>query len=127
GPHTRRYHGLFIASITPPVQRRLVLHSVFERLTIGQTTVDIGRQRFGEAFLEHPAPSTVQPEFATGVDERGEFARWQWTFSVEGFDVSLQRTLRFDPRAARAVLTYSLTTHAPSVRLEIRPLIPLRD
>lgn len=127
GPHTRRYHGLFITSITPPVQRRVVLHSVFERLTVGQTTVDIGRQRFGDAFLEHPAPPTIQPEFATGVDGRGAFARWQWTISVGGYEVSLQRVLRFDPRAAGAALTYTLTTDAPTVRLEIRPLIPLRD
>ena len=59
GCNTRRYHGLLIASASPPVDRIAALATVMEQVQVGQTSVDLATNEFADAFsprgMEHLA------------------------------------------------------------------------
>ncbi|TGC11531.1 amylo-alpha-1,6-glucosidase [Methanolobus halotolerans] len=68
GMNTRKYHGLMIAAMNPPVQRRLLLSSLDEEIRIGEETYYLGVHKYpgnihphGYQYLENfttePVPS----------------------------------------------------------------------
>ena len=41
GANTRRYHGLLVASLKPPVSRHLILSKIDESITVGDETFNL--------------------------------------------------------------------------------------
>ncbi len=54
GMNTRRYHGLLVAAVAPPVRRVVVLSSMIEQLVIDEQTIELSTFRFADADLLHP-------------------------------------------------------------------------
>ncbi len=52
--NTRRYHGLLVAAVAPPVRRVVVLSSMIEQLVIDEQTIELSTFRFADADLLHP-------------------------------------------------------------------------
>ncbi len=53
GAHTRRYHGLLVASMRPPVERNVVLSKLDETLVIGDRRVELATNTYGGVI--HPS------------------------------------------------------------------------
>src|SRR5688572_6740857 len=54
GANTRRYHGLLVAAISPPVGRVLALHSMIEQIIIDDASHDLSTHQFGDQLMLHP-------------------------------------------------------------------------
>jgi len=53
GANTRKYHGLLVASLMPPIDRMLVLSKVEETIRIGGKTYELSTNRYpGVGILE---------------------------------------------------------------------------
>jgi predicted glycogen debranching enzyme len=118
GIHTRRYHGLLIAAIKPPVGRMLLV-SKFEE------TLIVGGQRFELSANEYPG--AIHPrgfEYLTGF----RLDPWPiYTFGVAG--VKLEKSIFMAHGRNTTVASY-IVLNAPQaveIQLELRPLIAGRD
>lgn len=125
GVPTRGYHGLLIASMAPPIQRELVLHSLAETVVLDvgtprERSIDLSSYRFrgGDGPVDHPRGYTHCVSFERGVSCR-------WVFRVE--DVEIVRTLHRYHRQSAVALEYSLRSGAGLARLNLRPLLAMRD
>lgn len=74
GANTRRYHGLLVAAFNPPADRRALVSGIEEKLTTGETSVELSSHAFPgvvhpqgyqylESFERRPLPRAV---FSTG-------------------------------------------------------------
>ncbi|MEM1330979.1 MAG: amylo-alpha-1,6-glucosidase [Planctomycetota bacterium] len=127
GVNTRRYHGMLIAATQPPVGRVMLLNQVHERLVIGNEGEDGAAEFFLSLF-----------HFAGGDDralrhpylvrfERGRSVRWTFHLPTCAGLVKVQRELRFHRDCNACEVTYRVETPGLAARLELRPLIALRD
>jgi predicted glycogen debranching enzyme len=71
GANTRRYHGLLVAAVNPPVQRTVLLSKVDEEITLGSASYKLGVNEWkdstidpqGYYYLEKVSVSPVSVEF----------------------------------------------------------------
>jgi predicted glycogen debranching enzyme len=123
GVPTRRYHGLLVASLSPPVQREVLLHSVVDRLVVAPGTgtervYDLSSFRFRDGTV-HPAGASNLVKFEVDTSAR-------WTFRC-GDGVEIVKTLRLMRHGGCAALHYRITGLSELARLEVRPLVAMRD
>lgn len=124
GAHTRRYHGLFVAATAPPVRRRLLLHAVFERLIVGSTVLELASQRFGPTFQEHPGGRVLLKK-VTVID--GRTLEWRYAATIDGDAIRLIKRLTLHTDRPGAEVHYTLDAGGRDMRVELRPMTPLRD
>jgi len=113
GANTRRYHGLLVVSLRPPVERFLILSKLDETAVIDGAEIALGTNQY---------PGTLHP---SGFRHLVEFRLDPfpiWTFDVAGarlqkkvFLVHAEQTLIVQYRATRAC------------RLRVQPLLAFRD
>lgn len=123
GVNTRRYHGLLIVAAKPPVGRIVALHSMIDRCTIGEHTIDFATQQFTD---DHGQP-LLHPEgfrWLTNVVVEPPH-RITWTYRVH--QATLRRRLSLDAGRHAARVEYEIDNAPPGVQVSIRPLMPLRD
>src|SRR6202022_730037 len=118
GINTRRYHGLLVASMNPPVQRMVLLASLEEWL--------IGADGPPQALsAQEYWDGTVYPDGfrrLDGVDIDGMLPTFRWT--VDGRII--EKRIWMERGVSRTVLTYRLVA-GPPISLQLRPLFPPRD
>jgi predicted glycogen debranching enzyme len=119
GENTRRYHGLLVAAVKPPVGRAVLLSKLEETLVLGERRVDLSTNRF---------PGTIHPEgfrFLTGF-RTNPFPTFTW--DVDGVVVEKEV---FMPHGENTVcVTWRIVnagTSAGPLGLEVRPLVAFRD
>ncbi|MBL8758663.1 MAG: glycogen debranching enzyme family protein [Phycisphaerae bacterium] len=137
GAPSRRYHGLLVAPLRPPVQRVMALNALSETLVIdegghGEARHDLSTFRFRPGVL-HPRGDAHLVKF-----EKGTTARW--TYSVAG--VTVVKTLHLLREAPAAAVEYEVRVDGArspggkgqgggggggGVKLLVRPLVSLRD
>ncbi len=118
GINTRRYHGLLVASLNPPVQR-LVLLAALEEWVIAPDG-----ERWGLSAQEY-WDGTVYPDgfrLLAAVDVDGMLPSFRWV--VEGR--TIEKRIWMEHGVSRTVLTYRLVS-GPPLSLELRPLFAHRD
>jgi glycogen debranching enzyme len=133
GANMRRYHGLLVAAVRPPVERIVALHSIIEQLVMpredgSEEVVDLSTQMFvgpdGEPML-HPQGWKCLRSFV--CDTR----QCTWTLEVAG--VTIRRRLSLSREVENnCSIGYELehahgAVAARGVALRVRPLIALRD
>jgi glycogen debranching enzyme len=123
GPSSRRYHGLLIASLRPPVQRVMTLHDLAESVIVrpntpGEQRVDLSTFRFRPGEL-HPQGYTHLVRF-----ERGISANWHYRV---GGTVRVHKRVTLAHGRNAVGVKYTITGDGQSVRLVLRPLVALRD
>jgi predicted glycogen debranching enzyme len=113
GSNTRRYHGLLVASLQPPVERVLTLARLEETVlgTAGEVSLSVNQY-----------PDTLYPDGWTRLLRFALEDGPVWTWSVEGEEV--ERRVLLVPGEQTVVVRYAST--AP-VRLRIEPLLAFRD
>jgi predicted glycogen debranching enzyme len=116
GANTRRYHGLLVASIVPPVERMVLLSKLDEAILIGDKRIELGTNQYkGEV---------VRPSGHNHISgfERHFFP--QWLFEVEG--IQLRKTIAMIHGENTVVITYQLLEAPDTISLEFLPLIAAR-
>ncbi len=122
GLNARRYHGLLIASLLPPVQRVMLLNGLVEAVTIDpggrqEQTVEISNHQFADGAI-HPRGLDHLKRF-----EKDLAVRWHYQIG----EVRLSREVYlFDDRDEVAI-RYRIDSAKHPVRLRVHPLMSLRD
>ncbi len=122
GVPTRRYHALLVAAMRPPVARVAALHSMDERMTIdrgaaSERVVNLTRFHF-EGLPDRPK---THPNLVTF--ERGPSCVWRYL--VDG--VHIEKRLHLSHGRNAVEIRYTVRAPGRRVRLQLRPLIALRD
>lgn len=123
--NTRRYHGLLVAALRPPVARTVLLSSVNETLEVDGATYEFGTNCFPGAI--HPKGYQLLKEF-----HLDPFPRWVY----EAGGVRVEKRLFMVHGHNAVALTYEATRPggeplaaktAAGTRLFVRPFLTVRD
>ncbi len=118
GINTRRYHGLLVAALTPPVARTLLVAKVDEQVDVGGRLFDLGANEYHDG--------TISPRgFVHLVGFGLEGTVPTWTFAVPGAVV--EKTLWMERHANRTFVRYRLAPGSGPVELTIQPYVTARD
>ena len=113
--NTRRYHGLLVAAMAPPVRRMVLLSRLEEAVRVE------GRE-FYLACNEYPG--TVWPRGHEHLRAFSPEPFPRWAYQGDGW--TLLKQLRLLPGENTVVLSYTLLGGTQPVDLELRPLLALR-
>ena len=120
GMNTRRYHGLLVAAVQPPVGRAVLLSKVEEILSVNGRQYDLSTNRYSNAV--HPAGYTLLKEFRLDPFPT-------YVFEIDG--VELTKRIFMVHEENTVVIEYGsrcLTgTPPPACVLDLSPLIAFRD
>jgi predicted glycogen debranching enzyme len=118
GINTRRYHGLLVASVNPPVQRMVLLASLEEWLLSGDGPPEaLSAAEYWDGTVY---PDGFRRLEAVEVD--GMLPAFRWTVAGR----IIQRRIWMEHGVSRTVLTYRLVS-GPPLSLQLRPLFAHRD
>ncbi len=112
---TRRYHGLLVAAIDPPVERFVLLAKLEAAVTIGDATYELGTNDFGGGD---------QPQgcrFLEAFDAR-PYPTWRWR--VE--DALIEQTLCMIEGEDTVFVRYRMSEGHGSLSLAVRPMCSSR-
>lgn len=113
--NTRRYHGLLVAAMTPPVRRMVLLARVEETLFAG------GR----EALLAcNEYPGTIHPRGHQHLRAFNPEPFPRWAYQGDGW--TIEKQLRLVRGENTVLLSYVLLGGDRAIDLDVRPLIALR-
>ena len=112
--HTRRHHGLLVASLEPPLGRHVILSHAETHVTVGDRTHKLSTHQFPgvaatpgyrhlRSFAQDPLP--------------------RWTYLLGKH--KLERTIALAPGRNALVMRYHWFGPTPA-RLQLMPLMPLR-
>ncbi|MEO6435555.1 MAG: amylo-alpha-1,6-glucosidase [Tepidisphaeraceae bacterium] len=113
--NTRKYHGLLVAAMAPPVRRLVLLSRVEETIHCDGWPTPLACNEY---------PGAIHPN---GHEELRAFAHEpfpRWAYQGEGW--AIEKSLQLLPGQNTVVLTYTLLIAKKPVELELRPLLALR-
>jgi predicted glycogen debranching enzyme len=122
GVPTRRYHGLLVGSISPPVQREVLLHSLVDMVVLdpgapNERRLDLAAFKF-RGGAEHPKGYELIGRFVKGTS-----CRWLYRAG----ELEITKTLRFYRGTNAVAVTYKVRPGNGIMRLELRPLVAMRN
>lgn len=128
GTIRRRYHGLLIASQSPPVQRVNHLTSMDECVRINQEHcctphLNIHLTKFQFADDQSP-PATMQG--LVGFEKHHDRCIWTYHIPTQLGAISIRKTLIVAERSNACLLTYEIQSPVDA-SMDISPLIAMRD
>jgi glycogen debranching enzyme len=118
GALTRRYHGLLVASLKPPVGRTLLLAKLAESLDVGGAWVDLDENRW--------ASGTASPSGALHLESfRLDETVPVWTWAIG--DTRLEKRVWMEHGENTTFIEYRLAAASAPARLYLRALVNHRD
>lgn len=120
GANARRYHGLLIASVRPPVERRLMVCKIEETLIAGGQEADLS----SDFYADRP-PREGHTHLRTFIYD-GVSAQWIY----EAFGVFIEKTIFVVHGENTTAVIYRVLGEAPSAvhpDLVLTPLVNFRD
>lgn len=129
GVPSRRYHGWLIGAARPPVARVLALSSMAEWLVLlpgaaggtNEQRIDLSSYRFSGATGGVVSPRGV--DSLQRFERTGASARWEYQFGL----IRASREVIPLHGLNAVVIRYRIRTGGHAGRLELRPLVALRD
>ncbi len=118
GPNTRRYHGLLVAALRPPVERRVLVAQLDATVLHDGRRLALGGNEYGEGTV-HPEGWRDLVEFRL----EGTLPVWRW--SAGG--CTIERRLWMVHGANTTVVEHTLVDARGPVELELVPLCAHRD
>ncbi len=115
GLNSRKYHGLLVASMSPPVRRMVILSRVEDFVRIGSRIEPLSSSEYPGVI--HPNGRSALKAFAPSPYPRWAYQRDGWT---------IEKNVRLLDGENTVVLTYTLLTGDRTVDLEVKPLLALR-
>lgn len=121
GPQTRRYHGLLVAALAPPLRRTVLLSKLEETLEIADEAYALSANEFYDGTV-HPQGFEHLSDFqlAAGVPV------WRYAFRSDNVEAALEKRIWMEPGPTTFV-SYTLQGPAPDARLSLVPLCGFRD
>ncbi len=116
--HTRRYHGLLVAAISPPVRRTVALHSIVEQVEFDDETFSLGAYLFGDELQKHPDGWNYLVRF-----ERITASEIVWTYDLGRLRIF--KHVRLQQLRNAVSVVYRLDGELPAM-LRLRPMTPMR-
>jgi predicted glycogen debranching enzyme len=115
GLNTRKYHGLLVAAMTPPVQRMVLLSRVEETVHL---------DGWPRALDCNEYPGTIFPEGWRSLRAFAHVPFPRWAYQADDF--TIEKSLQLLRGENTVVITYTLLGGEKPVELAIRPLLALR-
>ncbi len=116
GAHTRRYHGLLVAALSPPVGRTVLLSKLDETVEFNKEQIELGTNLF---------PGTIHPEGYRYLRTFSKNLFPHFIFETDG--VRLQKTIAAVNGENTTLILYEVL-EAPSVfTLKLQPFMAGRD
>lgn len=118
GLPTRRYHGLLVAALEPPVRRTLTLAQVLETAAYRDAEVPLSVTRWADGTAD-PAGAARLVRFA--LEGTTPVFTYAWS------DAVLERRVFLEPGRNTVVLTWTLARASQALDLRLIPLASIRD
>ncbi|HTA16522.1 MAG TPA: glycogen debranching enzyme N-terminal domain-containing protein, partial [bacterium] len=115
GANSRRYHGVLVAALNPPVERRVLLSKLDESLRSAGRTLELADNRF-------PGRAPVNAESTLASFGRGLFP----VLEFEAAGARLRKTVACVHGENSTLIRYELLAGAPDTTLELKPLLAPR-
>lgn len=115
GLNTRKYHGLLVAAMAPPVQRIVLLSRVEETVRCDGWPTPLACSEY---------PGAIHPQGHQSLHAFAHLPFPRWAYQGNGW--TLEKSLQLLDGQNTVVLTYTLVGAQKPVELEIRPLLALR-
>lgn len=112
---TRRYHGLLVAAVDPPVERFVLLAKLDATATVDGLTYELATNDYAETV--HPQGFKLLDSFTTRPQPT-----WRWRAG----DSIIEQTLCMKPGEDTVFVRYQLVQGAAPVLLSVRPLCTSR-
>lgn len=112
---TRRYHGLLVAAVDPPIERFVLLAKLDATVTIGGLTYELATNDYPEAV--YPQGFKLLDSFTTEP-----YPTWLWRAG----DALIEQTLCMVHREDSVFVRYRLISGLGPVQLVVRPLCTSR-
>ena len=117
GSNSRKYHGLLVASLNPPVDRRVLLSSLDEEIICGN---DVYR------LATHQYPDTVYPEGFRYLQDF--FSSTMPVFEYHAGNVVLRKSIFMVYGQNTTIIQYKIfNPEKEKIVFRIRPLVTNRD
>lgn len=115
--HTRRYHGLLVAALKPPVERFVMLSRLEETLVFKDgTRIELFANQF---------PGTISP---LGYQYLKSFEKDHFSsFVYEANGVELRKTIFMPYEQNVTVIRYEVLKAKESFYIDLRPFVAFRD
>jgi len=115
GANTRRYHGLLVASLKPPVSRHLILSKIDESITVGDETFNL---------FSYEVPGFIMK----GYHHMEGFEREPLPkFIYRVGEVYIEKTVSMVYGENTVAVVYYVRSGQDSVNLKLTPLVNFRD
>lgn len=124
----RRYHGLLIASQSPPVLRANLVAAIDECVTIHQEhccTPELAIHLTKFRFSDDDAPPKLMPGLV-GFESSCEQTQWTYHIPTQKGAISIRKTLILGDRINAALLTYEIQSPVDA-SMTLAPLLAMRD
>jgi predicted glycogen debranching enzyme len=115
GMNTRKYHGLLVAAMAPPVRRMVILSRVDETVTVDNGVVDLACNEY---------PETIHPQGYKFLRAFNPEPFPRWAYQADGF--TLEKSVRILSGENTVCVSYTLLAGDKPVALELRPLLAMR-
>ena len=116
GAHTRRYHGLLVAALQPPMGRMVMLSKLDEAIEFNKERIELGTNLF---------PGAVHPE---GYQYLKTFSKDLFpSFIYETGGVRLQKTVAAVNGENTTIILYDVLEAPSTFTLKLQPFVAGRD
>ena len=118
GHLSRRYHGLLIAALNPPLGRTLLVSNFEEILTYQGEEIRLDTQQL--------ASGEIQPRGFSHLERfhlEGSIPVWRYSFA----DVKLDKRIWMQSGKNTTFIRYTVTRASKPIQIRIRPLVNYRD
>ncbi len=116
GCNTRRYHGLLVAALHPPVERYVTLSNMLETIEYQEETVEISSFEFSDRL--HPLGYKRLKKFRRGC---GVHFGYKWK------NINIEKSIYLDHDRDELLIRYRFEGVKGPLHFKVIPMIALRD
>ncbi|PIE05912.1 MAG: 4-alpha-glucanotransferase [Sorangium cellulosum] len=113
--HTRRYHGLLVAALAPPIKRAVIVSHFDTRLHVDQRVIELASHQF---------PGVPPSDGYKHLDRFNQDPLPRWTYSVVGAELEMTLAL---VRGHNALVMRYVWAGPNPISISVRPLLALRS
>ncbi|HEU0236323.1 MAG TPA: amylo-alpha-1,6-glucosidase [Candidatus Limnocylindrales bacterium] len=118
GVATRRYHGLLVAALTPPVDRTVLIGGLVEWLTVDGERVALHAHEYADGTIDQHGYRRLESFRLDG-------ALPVWRYAVG--DTAIEKRVWMEHGANTTYVRYEVVRGSRAVDLEVVPLVTRRD
>ncbi|HUN64398.1 MAG TPA: amylo-alpha-1,6-glucosidase [Candidatus Sulfotelmatobacter sp.] len=118
GTTTRRYHGLLVAALEPPVRRTVLVNALDEIIRYRGSTFSLGTNRWKSGFVSPSGYLQIESFHLEG-------SKPVWRYALE--DALLEKRVWMKQGENTTYVRYSLVRGAPGIEMDAKALVNYRD